>query len=84
MSEGMKVNFELLREAFIKLANELYKRIVQFVSDYWEQIKELTAKYIEYKLEQPQRKVYGYVEHKLMKSQVIDRKPRCIRVRTVC
>ncbi|PGD89757.1 hypothetical protein COM47_00730 [Bacillus wiedmannii] len=80
----MKVDFELLREAFIKLATQLYKRIVQFVSGYWEQIKELTAKYIEYKLEQPQRKVYGYVKHKVMKSQVIDRKPKCIRVRTVC
>lgn len=80
----MKIDIELLREAFIKLATEVYKRIVQFVSDYWEQIKELTAKYVEYKLEQPQPKVYGYVKHKTMKSQVIDRKPKCIRARTVC
>lgn len=80
----MKIDIESLREAFIKLATEVYKRIVQFVSDYWEQIKELTAKYIEYKLEQPQRTVYGYVKHKVMKSQVLNRKPKCIRARTVC
>ncbi|MFJ8453313.1 hypothetical protein [Bacillus paramycoides] len=80
----MKIDIESLREAFIKFANELYKVIVQLVSSYWEQIKELTAKYIEYKFEQPQRKVYGYVKHKAMKSQVIDRKPKCVRARTVC
>ncbi|KZD45893.1 hypothetical protein OB969_21755 [Bacillus cereus] len=80
----MKIDIELLQEAFINLATEVYKRIVQFVSDYWEQIEELTVKYMEYKLEQPQPKVYGYVKHKVMKSQIIDRKPRCIRARTVC
>ncbi|PHF24288.1 hypothetical protein COF84_00140 [Bacillus wiedmannii] len=80
----MKIDMELIRETFIKLATELYERIVQFVSGYWEQIKELTEKYFEYKIEQPQRTVYGYVKHKAMKSQVIDRKPKCIRARTVC
>ncbi|PGM07231.1 hypothetical protein [Bacillus thuringiensis] len=80
----MKIDIELLREVFIKLATELYKRIVQFVSDYWEQIQELAAKYMEYKLEQPQRTVYGYVKRKVMKSQVLSRKPKCIRARTVC
>ncbi|MGX5586370.1 hypothetical protein ACWKTX_21890 [Bacillus thuringiensis] len=80
----MKIDIELIREAFIKLATELYKRIVQFVSNCWEQIKELTAKYIEYKLEQPQRTVYGYVKRKVMKSQVLNLKPECIRARTTC
>lgn len=80
----MKIDIELLREAFIKLATEVYKRIVQFVSDYWEQIKELTANYIEYKIVRPQRTVYGYVKHKVMKSQVFNRKPKCIRARMVC
>ncbi|PFK03841.1 hypothetical protein, partial [Bacillus cereus] len=62
----MKIDIELLQEAFINLATEVYKRIVQFVSDYWEQIEELTVKYMEYRLEQPQPKVYGYVKHKVM------------------
>ncbi|MBM6648978.1 hypothetical protein [Bacillus sp. RIT 809] len=80
----MRIDIESLREAFIKFANELCKVIAQIVSDCWEQIKELTVKYIEYKLEQPQRIVYGHVQNKVMKSQVLNRKPMLIRARTTC
>ncbi|PFZ12153.1 hypothetical protein COL60_05935 [Bacillus pseudomycoides] len=81
------MNIESLREAFNKLAYELYKVISQLVSSYWEQIKELSAKYMEYKLERPERPerpVYGYVKHKVIRSQVMNRKPICVRARTVC
>ncbi|HEK9101965.1 TPA: hypothetical protein SUB30_003364 [Bacillus pseudomycoides] len=80
----MNIDIESLREAFSKLLYEAYKAIAQWVSSYWEQIKELSAKYIEYKLKRPECPVYGYVKHKVMRSQVMNRKPRCIRVRTVC
>lgn len=80
----MKVDIELLQEAFIKLTNELYQLVAQFVSDYWGQIKELSAKYMEYKLEPTERPVYAYVKPKVMKSQVMNRKPICVRARTVC
>lgn len=80
----MRIDIESLREAFEKFANELCKVIAQIVSDCWEQIKELTTKYIEYKLEQPRRIVYGYVKHRVMKSQVLNRKPMWIRARTTC
>ncbi|MGA5711591.1 hypothetical protein ACPCH0_00985 [Bacillus bombysepticus] len=39
---------------------------------------------LDYKYEEIPRPVFGYVKHKVMKSQVIDRKPKCIRARTVC
>ncbi|PEF25393.1 hypothetical protein CN568_14635 [Bacillus pseudomycoides] len=77
----MNINIESLREAFNKLMYELYKVISQLFSSYWEQIKELSAKYMEYKLERP---VYGYVKHKVIRSQVMNRKPICVRARTVC
>ncbi|MED3542348.1 hypothetical protein P4V63_01800 [Bacillus toyonensis] len=38
----------------------------------------------DYKYEEVPRPVFGYVKHKIMKSQVMDRKPKCIRARTVC
>ncbi|AJH60093.1 hypothetical protein bcere0016_54370 [Bacillus cereus 95/8201] len=80
----MEIDIEPLREAFIKFANELYKVIVQFVSNCWEQIKELVEKYMEYKLYHAKRPVYGYVKHRVMKSQVFNRKPMLIRARTTC
>ncbi|WCS66628.1 hypothetical protein 0105phi72_084 [Bacillus phage 0105phi7-2] len=80
----MKVDIESLREAVIKFANELCKAIARIASECWEQIKELSVEYIEYKLEQPQRLVYGYVKHRVMKSQVLNRKPMLIRARTTC
>ncbi|PEM37308.1 hypothetical protein [Bacillus pseudomycoides] len=80
----MNINIESLREAFNKLAYELYKIISQLFSSYWEQIKELSAKYMEYKLERPERPVYGYVKHKVIRSQVMYRKPICVRARMVC
>ncbi|PGE99568.1 hypothetical protein COF51_05275 [Bacillus pseudomycoides] len=80
----MNINIESLREAFNKLAYELYKVISQLFSSYWEQIKELSAKYMEYKLERPECPVYGYVKHKVIRSQVMYRKPICVRARMVC
>lgn len=80
----MKVDIEPLREAFIKFANELCKAIARIVSECWDTIKELSVEYIEYKLKQPQRLVYGYVKHRVMKSQVLNRKPMLIRARTTC
>ncbi|MGE6548056.1 hypothetical protein ACQKFK_03305 [Bacillus mycoides] len=38
----------------------------------------------DYKYEEVPRPVFGYVKHEVMKSQVIDRKPKYIRARTVC
>ncbi|MGX5632426.1 hypothetical protein [Bacillus thuringiensis] len=38
----------------------------------------------DYKYEEVPRPVFEYVKHEVMKSQVIDRKPKYIRARTVC
>ncbi|WP_235621928.1 hypothetical protein [Bacillus mycoides] len=80
---GMKLTLEDLQRAFEQL-QEAYKVIVQLVSSYWEQIQELSAKYMDYKLKCPERPVYRYVKHKVIKSQVMNRKPICVRARTVC
>lgn len=34
--------------------------------------------------EETPKPIYGYVKHKVMKSQVIDSNPKYIRARTVC
>ncbi|MGF2618671.1 hypothetical protein [Bacillus cereus] len=39
---------------------------------------------LNYKYEEIPRIVFGYVKYKIMKSQVIDRKPKFIRARTTC
>lgn len=80
----MEIDIEPLREAFKKLAHELYRVIAKWVSNYWEQLKEIAEEYMKYKLDLPVRPVYGQVKDKVMKSQVLDRKPKCIRARTVC
>ncbi|PFM50175.1 hypothetical protein COJ45_05390 [Bacillus cereus] len=79
----MKVDKETIQRAYEQLY-EAFEVIVQWFKQTWNQIKGIAIEYIKYKLEQPQRQTFGYVKHKVMKSQVIDRKPRCVRARTVC
>ncbi|PGM91612.1 hypothetical protein [Bacillus cereus] len=70
---------------------ELHKAcevISQWILESWEWIKEMAELYMqsincEYEPAMP-KQIYGYVKHKVMRSQVIDRKPKCIRARTVC
>ncbi|MDY0951694.1 hypothetical protein SOM37_22825 [Bacillus thuringiensis] len=67
---------------------EACKIISQWIQDNWESIKAMAKVFTqclenEYEPETP-KQIYGYVKHRIMKSQVIDRKPRCIRARTVC
>ncbi|MED3036648.1 hypothetical protein CBR56_27400 [Bacillus thuringiensis] len=78
-------------ESRLKEFYELYKAcevIGNWIQDNWEPIKEMARAFMqwldyEYEPTTP-KQIYGYVKHKVMKSQVIDRKPKCIRARTVC
>ncbi|PEO87319.1 hypothetical protein CN558_10730 [Bacillus wiedmannii] len=78
-------------EERLKEFYELHKACVvisKWIQDNLESIKEMARafiQYLEYKHEPTTPKpIYGYVKHQVMKSQVIDRKPKCIRARTVC
>lgn len=79
----MTVDIELLQKAFGKLY-EACKLIVDFAFQVWEQIKETVRKLIKHKLYCKPRPIYGYVKHRVMKSQVLNRKPMLIRARTTC
>ncbi|MCP1285343.1 hypothetical protein NK358_27365 [Bacillus sp. S0635] len=79
----MKVDSEDLQKAF-ELFREACEVIVQWFKQTWEQIKEIALNYIKYKSERSQRPAYGYVKYRVMKSQVLNRKPKCIRARSVC
>ena len=76
----MSLNTEDLQKAFEQF-QEACKVIVKFICQVWEQIKEITEKYKSYRKPRP---MYGYVKHKVMKSQVLNRKPMLIRARTTC
>lgn len=76
----MAVEIEILQKA-LKKFYEAVQTIVQWVRQIWEQIKEITEKY---KLYCKPRPIYGYVKHRVMKSQVLNRKPMLIRARTSC
>ncbi|EMJ6444361.1 hypothetical protein AADZ13_004849 [Bacillus cereus] len=83
----MKDDVESRLKEFYKLY-EACKVISDWIQGNWESIMEMVrafAQCLEYEYEPTTPKqVYGYVKHKVMKSQVIDRKPKCIRARTVC
>lgn len=78
-------------ETRLKEFYKLYKAcelISKWILESWEWIKEMAELYVqsldyEYKPTTP-KQIYGHVKHKVMKSQVWNRKPRCIRARTVC
>ncbi|PUV98963.1 hypothetical protein B7T07_23115 [Cronobacter sakazakii] len=74
------LNTEDLQKAFEQF-QESCKVIVKFICQVWEQIKEITEKY---KMYCKPRSMYGYVKHRAMKSQVLNRKPTLIRARTTC
>ncbi|MCC2442051.1 hypothetical protein [Bacillus paranthracis] len=83
----MKDDIETRLKEFYKLY-EACEFISKWILESWEWIKEMAELYVqcldcEYEPATP-KQVYGYVKHKVMKSQVIDRKPKCIRARTVC
>ncbi|PEM45574.1 hypothetical protein [Bacillus toyonensis] len=83
----MKDNIETRLKEFY----ELYKAcevISNWIQDNWESIKEIARAFMqcldyEYEPTTP-KQIYGYVKHKVIKFQVLDRKPKCIRARTVC
>ncbi|MBJ8151316.1 hypothetical protein [Bacillus cereus] len=83
----MRDDVESRLKEFYKLY-EAYKVISNWIRDNWESIMEMARAFtqcLDYDYESTTPKqVYGYVKHKVMKSQVIDRKPKCIRARTVC
>ncbi|MGX5538157.1 hypothetical protein ACWKTJ_09550 [Bacillus wiedmannii] len=83
----MKDDIEAQLKEFYKLY-EACKVISNWIRDNWESILEMARAFIQcldYEHEPTTPKqIYGYVKHKVMKSQVIDRKPKCIRARTVC
>lgn len=87
MDEGMKDDIETRLKEFYELY-EACKVISIWIQDNWESILEMARafnQYLNYEYEPTTPKqIYGYVKHKVMKSQVIDRKPKCIRARTVC
>ncbi|OUB31609.1 hypothetical protein BK737_15605 [Bacillus thuringiensis serovar palmanyolensis] len=78
-------------ESRLKEFYELYKVcevISNWIRDNWESIKEVARAFMQcldckYEPTTP-KQIYGYVKHRVMKSQVWDCKPRCIRARTVC
>ncbi|WP_406654134.1 hypothetical protein [Bacillus cereus] len=83
----MKDDIETRLKEFCKLY-EACKVISNWIKDNWESIVEMARAFTqslnyEYEPTTP-KQIYGYVKHEVMKSQVIDRKPRCIRARTVC
>lgn len=83
----MRDDVESRLKEFYKLY-EAWKVISNWIRDNWESIMEMARAFTQcldydYKPTIP-KQVYGYVKHKVMKSQVIDRKPKCIRARTVC
>ncbi|EJR06585.1 hypothetical protein II5_02408 [Bacillus cereus MSX-A1] len=83
----MRDDVESRLKEFYKLY-EAYKVISNWIRDNWESIMEMARAFtqcLDYDYEPTTPKqVYGYVKQKVMKSQVIDRKPKCIRARTVC
>ncbi|MGR5993468.1 hypothetical protein ACT7C9_04295 [Bacillus cereus] len=83
----MKDDIETRLKEFYKLY-EACKVISNWIQDNWESIVEMARAFTqclnyEYVPTTP-KQIYGYVKQEVMKSQVVDRKPRCIRARTVC
>ncbi|HDR7601020.1 TPA: hypothetical protein QCX65_004461 [Bacillus mycoides] len=79
----MTIDIEMLQKA-LKKFYEACQTIVQWIRQAWEQIKELAWVYKEYKKERKCRAVFGCVKDKVMRSQVLNRKPMRIRARTTC
>ncbi|MFE7378527.1 hypothetical protein ACFU6E_28655 [Bacillus cereus] len=85
----MKIDIEVLQEAFYKLY-EACELIKKWISEFWNQLKETAAEYIqwinlEYKEIEIPRQIYETsIKHRIMKPQVLNRKPRLIRARTNC
>ncbi|PFR79173.1 hypothetical protein COK40_02475 [Bacillus cereus] len=83
----MRDDVESRLKEFYKLY-EACNVISNWIRDNWESIMEMARAFtqcLEYDYEPiTPKQVYGYVKHKVIKSQVIDRKPKCIRARTVC
>ena len=79
----MEVSVERVKEAFRKFY-EACRVIVKFVCQVWERIKKLAWVYMKNKKKRTPRPLYGYVKHRAMKSQVLNRKPMLIRARTTC
>lgn len=83
----MKDDIEERLKEFYKLY-EAYELISNWIQDNWEPIIEMARafkQFLDFKYEPTTPKqIYGYVKHKVMKSQVIDRKPKYVRARTVC
>ncbi|WP_439022621.1 hypothetical protein [Bacillus thuringiensis] len=80
----MKIDIEILQKALRKLY-EAVQTIVQWIRQAWEQVKEIVWFYEECKEERkPTRAIYGCVKDKVMRSQVLNRKPARIRARTTC
>lgn len=74
------ITAEDLQQAFRKLC-EVCRVFVEFACQVWEKIKEISRKCELYRKKRP---IYGYVQHKVMRSQVLNRKPKLIRARTTC
>ncbi|MED1556815.1 hypothetical protein [Bacillus paramycoides] len=85
----MKIDIEVLQEALYKL-HEACELIKQWISEFWEQLKEIAEGYtqwlnLEYEeIEIPQRIYETSIKCKVMRPQVLNRKPRLIRARTNC
>lgn len=83
----MPVDNVLLNEVITKVqqaVDAIVRWVMQTAIRIWEQLKEAASEYLKYKLEIPERPVYGYIKHKTMQSQVLNRKPMLIRARTTC
>lgn len=79
----MEVDIETLQKA-LKKFYEACQTVFQWIRQAWEQIKQLAWVYKEYKKRRKCRAVFGYAKDKVMKSQVLNRKPMLIRARTTC
>ncbi|PGX01659.1 hypothetical protein COE40_19010 [Bacillus cereus] len=79
----MTIDIEMLQKA-LKKFYEACQTIVQWIRQTWDQIKKLAWVYKEYKKRRKCRAVFGYVKDKVMKSQVLNRKPMLIRARNTC
>ncbi|MGR6008082.1 hypothetical protein ACU82A_30830 [Bacillus cereus] len=84
----MTVDIEVLQKA-LKQFYEAVQTIVQWMRQAWEQVKAQVKEIVWFYEEcteeiRSPRAVYGYVKNKVMKSQVLNRKPMLIRARTTC
>jgi len=85
----MKIDIETLQDALYKF-HEVCEEIKKWISEFWNQLKETAEEYIQWfnleceEIKMTQRIYEISIKYRVMRSQVLNRKPRLIRARTNC